>query len=128
MVDSARDACRHLTESILLDYTSDGFARECLRKRLAKRCTALAGSDPTLLEALRAERAAVCWPEVNRYESHFEQVKELTVRQADYHQRKIDAAHRRYLRALRTLAHIRKRGGPSVQVNAIGRNSFEDSS
>lgn len=41
--------------------------------------------------------------------------------QAELHQRKIDAAHRRFLSAVRTLAQIRKLALPNLQVN-IGQN------
>jgi hypothetical protein len=41
----------------------------------------------------------------------------LTIKQNDYHQRRMDAAHRRYLSALRTLAVVRKLAVPVLQVN-----------
>jgi hypothetical protein len=45
----------------------------------------------------------------------------LSVSQADFQQRKVDRAHRRFLSALRTLAQIRKLALPSLMVN-IARN------
>ena len=45
----------------------------------------------------------------------------MTFKQFEFHQRRIDAAHRRYLSALRTPAQIRKLALPAVQVN-IARN------
>src|SRR5437899_2186525 len=77
----------------------------------------LAGPNPTPLERLLAERATNCWLQVYRYELAFEQARDLTIRQAEFHQRKIDGAHRRYLSALKTLATVRKLGLPAVQIN-----------
>jgi hypothetical protein len=45
----------------------------------------------------------------------------MTLRQADYHRRRIDAAHSRFLSAVKTLATVRKLALPALQVN-IGAN------
>jgi hypothetical protein len=37
--------------------------------------------------------------------------------QGDYHQRRMDRAHRRYLSAIKTLATVRKLAVPVFQVN-----------
>jgi hypothetical protein len=42
---------------------------------------------------------------------------ELTLRQAEFHQKRITMAHNRYLSAIRTLAQVRRLGVPAVQVN-----------
>ena len=42
---------------------------------------------------------------------------EMTIAQADYHQRRIDAAHRRFLSALKTLAQVSKLAVPAIQFN-----------
>jgi hypothetical protein len=49
------------------------------------------------------------------------QAKDLTIRQAEFQQRRIDAAHRRFLSAVAALARVRKLALPSLQVN-IGTN------
>ncbi|HEY3585943.1 MAG TPA: hypothetical protein VGK85_02270, partial [Myxococcaceae bacterium] len=41
----------------------------------------------------------------------------LTLRQADFHQRRIDRAHRRFLATLRTLAAVRRLAVPALQVS-----------
>jgi hypothetical protein len=63
------------------------------------------------------ERAAFCWHAVHAYERNNAAAEGLSIRRADYHQRRIDAAHRRYLAALRTLATVRKLTVPAIQVN-----------
>jgi hypothetical protein len=81
----------------------------------------LAGPDPTPIERLLAERAAVCWFAVNVYETIYSQSKDLTIRQAEHHLRKIGSAHKRFLSAVATLARVRKMALPALQVN-IGAN------
>jgi hypothetical protein len=41
----------------------------------------------------------------------------MTIGQADYQQRRIDRAHRRFLSAVETLARVRKLAVPMLQVN-----------
>ena len=79
------------------------------------------GRTPTPIERLLAERAAYCWLVLWRYEEHLANAKDLTSKRAEFHHRRIDAAHRRYLSSLRTLATVRKLALPAVQVN-IGQN------
>jgi hypothetical protein len=81
----------------------------------------LAGPDPTPLERLLADRAATCWLSVNRYEHSFHKMKDMTLAQAAFHQRKIDRAHARFLTAVRTLAQVRKLALPALQIN-VARN------
>jgi hypothetical protein len=81
----------------------------------------LAGPAPTPIERLLAERAATCWFTVNLYETLFSQSSGQTLRQAEYHLRKIDSAHKRYLSSLATLARVRKLALPALQVN-VGTN------
>jgi hypothetical protein len=45
----------------------------------------------------------------------------MSLRQANCYQRRIDAAHARFLSAVKTLATIRKLALPALQVN-IGKN------
>ncbi len=43
------------------------------------------------------------------------------IRQAQWHERKIDHCHRRYLSTLRSLAAVRRLGVPAVQINMARR-------
>jgi hypothetical protein len=92
-------------------------ARELLSLRMAQVAEELSGPDPTPIERLLAERAAFCWHLVNAYERNYALADGLSIKQADYHQRRIDAAHKRYLSALKTLATVRKLAVPVLQVN-----------
>jgi hypothetical protein len=96
---------------------SDLAVFEATERKLAEVRDELAGPNPTAIERLLAERAAICWFLVNRYESNYANAKDLTIRQGVYHQERIDRAHRRYLSALKTLAAVRKLALPAIQVN-----------
>ncbi len=50
-------------------------------------------------------------------EGIYDRTPGLSIRQAQWHERKIDHCHRRYLSTLRTLATVRKLGVPAVQIN-----------
>jgi hypothetical protein len=45
----------------------------------------------------------------------------LFVPQGDYHQRRMDAAHRRFLAALEALATVRRLTLPALQINVARR-------
>ncbi len=95
----------------------DVGSRELLLRKIAALAAELAGPDPTPIERLLADRAAFCWHVVNYYERDYACQDGLSIKQADYHQRRIDSAHRRYLSSLKTLATVRKLALPTIQVN-----------
>ena len=66
------------------------------------------GASPSLLEQLLAERVAICWLQVSFYDALIAQTKEYSPAQARMLQQQQEAAHRRYLTAIKTLATIRK--------------------
>ena len=86
-------------------------------RKLARLREELAGPEPTPIERLLAERAAFCWLTVYEYERQYASRGQPPGGQAEYHQRRIDAAHRRFLSSLKTLATVRKLAVPAIQVN-----------
>jgi hypothetical protein len=66
---------------------------------------------------LLVERVAICWLTVHVYEARYANAEGLTLRQAEFHERRIDAAQSRFLTAVKTLARIRKLALPALQVN-----------
>jgi hypothetical protein len=91
---------------------------EAVRRKLEVLRADLLGLDPTPVERLPVGRVAACWLQVPDAEVRYAQVQgKLTIPQADYHQRRMDAAHRQYLSALKTLAVVRKLAVPALQVN-----------
>ena len=79
----------------------------------------VAGRDPSPLERLLAERVVACWLQLQHAEAiHVNGLGELTMSESEYHQRRLDRLHRRYLSAIRTLAQVRKLLRPAVtQIN-----------
>lgn len=97
------------------------LVREAIQKKIDEIRAELEGPNPTPIERLLAERASLCWFVTNWYEDRFASADSLSITQADYFQRRIDRAHRRFLSAVETLARVRKMALPSLMVN-IARN------
>src|SRR5262249_13418155 len=97
------------------------LAKEAILKRIDEVRAELEGPNPTPIERLVAERASLCWQIANWYERNFIKTGGMSIGQADYQQRRIDKAHRRFLSAVETLARVRKLAVPSLMVN-VARN------
>jgi hypothetical protein len=107
-------------ESVLIDHITedkDLASKELLRHQLESMRIELAGENPSPLERLLAERVVATWLEVQLFSGLYgANLGKLTLSQGDYHQKRLDRAHRRHLSAIRTLTQIRKLG-PAVQIN-----------
>ena len=113
-VNLARDVERSTVKGISGD---DVFTQEAIPRNLKAMRKDIGGENPSSLERLLAERIAVCWLELQYFEAIYAQnLGNLSITQSDYHQRRIDKAHRRYLSSIKALAQIRKMG-PAVQIN-----------
>ena len=78
----------------------------------------LLGDNPTPVERLLVERVVACWVQVQEAELRFARGQgDLTIRQSDFLQRRMDSTHRRYLAALKALALVRKLAVPALQIN-----------
>jgi hypothetical protein len=113
-VNLARDAELSMVRTMSGD---DLYSQEAVPRNLSEMRREIAGENPSPLERLLAERIALCWLQIQYFEIVYAQnLQKMTIIQSDYHQRRIDKAHRRYLSAIRALAQIRKMG-PAVQIN-----------
>ena len=113
-VDLARDVERSIVKRMSGD---DVFSQEAVPRNLKAMREEVAGQNPSPLERLLAERITVCWLELQYFEAIYAQnIGKLTITQSDFHQRRIDKAHRRYLSSIKALVQIRKMG-PAVQIN-----------
>jgi len=93
------------------------FREAVLRKRGVMRAELL-GDNSTPIERLLVERIAACWLQVQDAEMRYAQNQgNLSISQAEYHQRRMDAANRRFLAAVKALALARKLAVPVLQVN-----------
>jgi hypothetical protein len=109
-----------MAESVLIDHITkdkDLASQELLKHQLESMRIEVAGENPSPLERLLAERVVATWLEVQLFSGFYSaNLGKLTLGQGDYHQKRLDRAHRRHLSAIRTLAQVRKLG-PAVQIN-----------
>lgn len=97
------------------------FRQKALRVTLKDMREELAGGNPSPLEKLGAERIASCWLQLHYAELLYNQeLPNLTREQDEYHQKRLDRLHRRYLSAMRSLAQVRKLLKPKVAQINIG--------
>ena len=99
--------------------------KEAIRKEILDVAAELAGPEPPPVERMLAEAAAVAWFALRLHEAQYAGASTSgdgpSFKQAEFHQRRIDRAHRRYLATLRTLASVRKLAVPVMQVNIARR-------
>jgi hypothetical protein len=68
------------------------------------------------------QRVVACWLQVQHADIHCAQRQnDLTLKQADFHQRRMDAANRRLLSAIKALAVVCKLAIPALQINVARR-------
>lgn len=92
--------------------------KEALTRKLESMRAELAGPSPTPVERLLVERIVACWLQVQDADVRYAQnQKDCTFAQGEYHQRRQDRAHKRYLSAIKTLAVVRKLAVPVLQLN-----------
>jgi hypothetical protein len=90
---------------------------EAIEQKLDKIRSELEGPNPTEIERLLAERASLCWFIVHWYENVYANSSDWIIAQAEYHQRKIEKPHARFLASLRALAQVRKLAVPALKLN-----------
>jgi uncharacterized protein YoaH (UPF0181 family) len=89
--------------------SNSSFRQKALRMTLEDMREELAGGNPSPLERLGAERVASCWLQLHYSELLYTQeLPNLTHEQDEYHQKRLDRLHRRYLSSMRSLAQVRK--------------------
>ncbi|MGM0490291.1 MAG: hypothetical protein ACQESR_26490, partial [Planctomycetota bacterium] len=95
--------------------------REGLKRKLAALRAELEGPNPTPTEKLLVDRGVACWLQVQDADVRYAQAGNASYQQANYHLKRQDRAHPRFLSAMKTLATVRKMGLPVLQVN-VGEN------
>jgi hypothetical protein len=108
--DQAGDLAAHAERAwISLIAGPDAVFAEALQRKAAALRAEVAGPDPSPLEELLAARVSACWLQVYYTEGvHAQQAKEMTPRLADYSQRRIESAARRFNQAVAALAAVRR--------------------
>jgi hypothetical protein len=122
IVDAVGNMATQLERTLIGNAAGKSLAfKEATGYKMTQLRTELAGANPTPLEHLLAERIALCWLSLHEAEVRFAQSKDLTFKQAEYWQKRIDSAHKRYMSAIKTLATVRKLAVPALQVNIAKR-------
>lgn len=122
LVQAVGDLALQVQETLAGQMGGDNLLfREALSQKLDNMRREVAGPNPSPVERLLADRVALCWLAVHESELRYAQAKDLSLRQAAHWQARIDAGHRRYLSAIRTLATVRRLALPAVQVNVARR-------
>jgi len=104
-------------------YTGGGlYVREIMDEVVRRLREDLSGGDPSPLERLLVERIISCYLHVNYAESEYSGTvgRGARLEVAEYMQKRLDRANKRYLQALKALAQVRKMG-PAVQINIADR-------
>ena len=124
VTDLLGNLAHRLQESVVTGLCGKNLAyREGLAQKMAEMRAELAGPNPTPLERQLAERIVLCWLTLYESELRFAHAKDLSSKQSDCWQRRIDACHKRHLSAIKTLATVRKLAIPVLigQVNIAAR-------
>ena len=111
-----------LTETQLIQSLAGDsvLIEEAIREDLAHRRHALGYDKAHDLEQLLIEQVILTWLHYYRVQYSYRQVtsKSILITQADMWERRLNAAQRRHLRAVETLARVRKLSGRGpVQIN-----------
>ena len=113
----------HIAEDALIEeMTKEGdlATKELIRCQLEAMREQIAGKTCSALERLLSERVVLTWLEVQLFEALYaKNMRNLTIPQAEHHQKRLDRAHGRHLSAIRALAQIRKllKGNAMTQIN-----------
>ena len=119
MVDSYGDLAGQAEESLIrLVSGKNLLTAEALTRKVAALKAELAGLSPTPLERLLVARIAACWLQVHHADEMCTiNMGKVSLEMGDFLQRRQDAAHRRYLTAVKALAQVRRLLVPMIQVN-----------
>ena len=113
------DMSLHLQNRLIERFLPIRSAQMAVRKRATVVRTGLGYDGATQLEQLLIDHAVLCWLRLQDVESSYSSAMErsLSLAQADYWDRHLAAAQRRYLRACETLARVCRLLNPTLQVN-----------
>jgi hypothetical protein len=116
------DVAETVEDTLIEEMTREGdlATKVIMRCQLQAMREQIAGQNSSSLERLLSERVVVTWLELQLFEALYAQnMRNLTIPQAEHHQKRLDRAHRRHLSAIRALAQIRKllKGTAITQIN-----------
>jgi hypothetical protein len=95
--------------------------REAYARKLASLKSELAGPSPSRVEQLLVDRICACWIQLQLVECQAARNATAELELSAFLEDKQERAQRRYLRAIKALAQVRRLLGPTVQVNIAER-------
>jgi len=113
------DYARVIQKGQIKSYTGSGlYVQEVMNHVVDRLRKDLRGENPSPLESLLVERIISCYLYVNYAENEYSDAAANGARLevAEYMQKRLDHAHKRYLSAIKALAQVRKMG-PAIQIN-----------
>ena len=100
-------------------YTGEGlYVQEVMHEVVRRLRKDLEGENPSPLESLLVDRIISCYLHVNFAENEYTDSVGPGARLevAEYMQKRLDRANKRYIAAIKALAQVRKMG-PAIQIN-----------
>ena len=116
-------------KSKLIDFAAgkaaEKYTKEQLQQEMEEQIQEYAGPAPSPIEQTLAETATLSWFALRLFEASYVSSSQsedgLSIKQAEFHLRRIDRAHRRLLSSLKTLATIRRLALPALQINVASQ-------
>jgi hypothetical protein len=118
--EMAGDLMEQAAQKLILNMNGSYAVEATLRTGWQELPKQLARPSDGKLERLLVQQAVLCWLQLGYIEhqyNYFLTEGNTTVVKADFWERRLNAAQRRYLRALETLARVRRLNLPAMQVN-----------
>jgi hypothetical protein len=120
--DMAQQAIWHRIESL----KATPFIKKSITRGIEAIRHNLGYDDALEVERLLIEQVALCWLRLNLLEYEYTTIRNertMNIDQADFLEKRLNYAQRRFLRACETLARVRKviRRTPALQVNIGGQ-------
>jgi len=115
----AYDLADQAAERVIGTMEGSAFVKEAMRANYDGKRRELSLPTDGPLERSLVEHVALCWMRLQVEEQYYTRKGTIsrTVAQGDYDDRHLAAAQRRYLRAVETLARVRRLRLPALQVN-----------
>jgi hypothetical protein len=100
------------------------------RSRLQSVASEFAGPDPSPVELVLAETAAINWYALRMYEGKLASAAAsrggITHKQTEFYMRCIDRTHRRLMQTVKTLVQVRRLALPGLQINLAQQINVEN--
>ncbi len=95
------------------------FTRAAIQRELDSRRREIGGKAPSPLERLLVDRVVLCWLQASYADAqHAQRLADgMTFREGEYFQKRCERAQRQLLKAVQTLATVRRLLTPTVQLN-----------